>query len=279
MQLACGIRSEELILHTDGVLRGGRGELVEAHLRVCPLCREWMADFAQTGSAIRAATPPRDDVAGRAAIRARIAREPVPRGRTYRRLFVVVALALLLLTALILPTRGTEAHMGIGRFFHFVERGAQRSVLVGGATPAIAPTPIPPPLSPESLAELPFTPQVPITLPLGLRLTDGQIVHSTRLGLHYRNDRGLILTLTQERTQDVRYRAMASDGRLIVIGGAEVLWQPDPFPESVAVLTWEDRGVLYSLSPDKSPNGAWSLADARQIVAALLAGHGATAVP
>lgn len=258
MRLACGIRSEELILYIDGVLRGGKGELVEAHLRACPLCRQWMADFEQTGYVISEATPPRDDAAGRAAIRARIAREPVPRGRGYysrQPLFIVVALALLLLAALNLPARSAEARMGIGRFFRFVESEAQRSVLVGGVTPSVAPSPALSPLSPGELATLPFTPQIPTTLPLGLRLMEGQIVHSTRLGLRYRDDRGLTLTLIQERTADVRYTPTMSDARIILIAGVEVLWQPDPAPESVAVLTWEDRGVL----PMRTPTGCGPL--------------------
>ena len=86
-------------------------------------------------------------------------------------------------------------------------------------------------------------------MPLGLRLLDGQIVHGTQLGLRYRDDRGLILTLIQERPADRRFTPTVSDALVILIAGVEVLWQPDPFPASVAVLTWEDRGVLYSLSP------------------------------
>lgn len=276
MRLACGVRSEDLILYTDGALGGGKGELVEAHLHVCPVCRQWMADFNHTGRLIREATPPIDDPAGRAAIRALIEREAL-RGRRSRRppplLFAVAALALALLGVLLLPAQGSEARQGIGRFFQFVERGTQRSVLVGGVTPTAAPLPTPLPLSPEGLAALPFTPQVPTTLPLGLRLEDGQIVRGTRLALHYRNDRGLVVLLTQERSQDANHRLTTSGGELITIGGVEAVVQSDPLPDTVAVLTWEDRGTLYSLSVDEIPDGPLSLGEARQIVEALLAGR------
>ncbi len=276
MRLACGVRSEDLILYTDGALHGGKGELVEAHLHVCPVCRQWMADFNHTGRLIREATPPIDDPAGRAAIRALIEREAL-RGRRPRRppplLFAVAALALALLGVLLLPAQGSEARQGIGRFFQFVERGTQRSVLVGGVTPTAAPLPAPQPLSPERLAALPFTPQVPTTLPLGLRLEDGQIVRGTRLALHYRNDRGLVVLLTQERSQDANHRLTTSGGELITIGGVEAVVQSDPLPDTVAVLTWEDGNILYSLSVDEIPDGPLSLKEARQIVEALLAGR------
>lgn len=276
MRLACGVRSEDLILYTDGALHGGKGELVEAHLHVCPVCRQWMADFNHTGRLIREATPPIDDPAGRAAIRALIEREAL-RGRRSRRppplLFAVAALALALLGVLLLPAQGSEARRGIGRFFHFVEQGSQRSVLVGGVTPTAAPLPTPLPLSPEGLAALPFTPQVIPIFPLGLRLASGEIARGTRLGLHYRNDRGLVLLLTQERAQDANYILTTSGGELITIGGVEAVLQPAPPPDTVAVLTWEDRGILYSLSADEIPDGPLPMREARQIVEALLSGR------
>jgi len=276
MRLACGVRSEDLILYTDGALHGGKGELVEAHLHVCPVCRQWMADFNHTGRLIREATPPIDDPAGRAAIRALIEREAL-RGRRSRRppplLFAVAALALALLGVLLLPAQGSEARQGIGRFFQFVERGTQRSVLVGGVTPTPVSLPAPQPLSPERLAALPFTPQVPPTLPLGLRLENGEIAQGIRLGLHYRNDRGLVVLLTQIRAQDAHFTLTTSTGQLVSIGGVETVMQLAPPPGTVGVVTWEDRGTLYELSADEAPDGPLSLGEARQVVEALLAGR------
>lgn len=276
MRLACGLRAEDLILYKDGVLRGGKGELVAAHLGVCPVCRRWMADFEHMGRLIREASPPIDDPAARARIHTLIERETL-RGRRSawpRPLLVVaLALALVLLVALIAPTPVSGARSGVGRFFRIVDRGAQRSVLVGGVTPTAAPRPTPQPLSPEGLAALPFSPRMPTDLPLGLRLADGQIARGTRLGLRYRNDRGLVLALIQERTQDIHSTLTTSGGRLVTIGGVEVMVQPDPVPGSVVVLTWEDDGVLYALSADEVPEGPLSFEEARQIVEALLVGR------
>ncbi len=272
----CGVRPEELILYKDGALQGARGELAEAHLRACPLCRRWMAEFEETGRILREATPPLDDPAGRAAIRALVeqeARRRIRPRRTRPLPIVVAALALALLIALALPWQRSEARPSVGRFFQFVDRGSHRSALVNGATPAALPTVIVQPLSPAGLAALRFTPQRPDTLPLGLQLAEGQIVRGKRLELRYRNDRGLVMLLIQERAEDARYTLTTSRGSFVIMAGVEVLWQPDPWPDSVAVLTWEQGGVLYSLSPDENPTGPFPLGDARQVVEALLAGR------
>lgn len=272
MRLGCGIRTEDLILHKDGALGGGKGELVEAHLRVCPVCRRWMADFEDTGRLLREASPPIDDPAGRARLRALVAQEARRDRRTLRArplIFALAALAIVLLVALVIPAQGSEARVGIGRFFRFVDRGAQRSVLVGGVTPTPASLPTPQPLSPEGLAALPFTAQIPAELPLGLRLAGGIIIRGTRLELRYRNERGLVMALTQERTEDAHYTLTTSGGRLVTIGGVEVVVQPAPPPDTVAVLTWEDHGILYLLSADEVPEGPLPFEDARRIVEAL----------
>lgn len=275
MKLACGIRPEELILFTDGALRGGRGELVEAHLRVCPICRQWLADFAETGRLLRESTPPVDSAAARARIMARLAADTDRRRRRARprTLAAVVALALAVLVALAFPRQGSEARMSVGRFFAFVERGALRSALVGGATPTSAPRPTSQPLAPDALAALPFTPQVPTMLPLGLRLEGGTIAKGRELALYYRNDRDLIMLLTQRRAADVGHTRIIGGGEVIIIGGVEVVVQTEPRTRTVAVLTWENRGTLYELSVDAAPEGLLTLAEARQLVEALLAGR------
>lgn len=273
MTIRHDVRPEDIIRYTDGDLYGGRRELVEAHLQHCRYCQRWLAEFEETGRLLRESTPPEDSTVARAQIMARIAAEAGQRRQPHRtRVFAALAaLALALLIALALPWQRSEARPSVGRFFQFVDRGAQRSALVNGATPAALPTVIVQPLSPAGLAALPFTAQVPPTLPLGLRLTSGTIARGSRLGLRYRNDRGLVMLLTQERAQDVHYTLTTSNGHLVMIGGVEVLVQSDPLPDTVAVLTWEDRGVLYALSAAEVPEGPVSFADARQIVEALLA--------
>ncbi len=273
MKIQHEVRPEDILLYTDGDLRGGRRELVEAHLQHCPYCQRWLAEFEETGRLLRDSTPQEDSTAAHAQIMARIAAETGQRRQSHHpRIFaVLVALALALLIALALPWQRSEARPSVGRFFQFVDRGSQRSALVNGATPAALPTVSVQPLSPAGLAALPFTAQVPPTLPLGLQLASGTIARGSRLGLRYRNDRGLVMLLTQERAQDVHYTLTTSNGHLVMIGGVEVLVQSDPLPDTVAVLTWEDRGVLYALSAAEVPEGPVSFADARQIVEALLA--------
>lgn len=275
MKIQHEVRPEDIIRYTDGDLYGGRRELVEAHLQHCPYCQQWLADFEETGRLLRESTPPEDSTVARAQIMARIAAEAGQRGQPPRpRVFAaLVVLTLALLVALAFPWQRSEARSSVGRFFQFVDRGSQRSALINGATPASLPTVIVQPLSPERLAALPFTPQVPPTLPLGLQLAEGQIVRGTRLELRYRNEQGLILALTQERAEDARYTLTTSRGSFVIIAGVEVLWQPGPWPDSVAVLTWEQGGVLYSLSPDENPSGPFPLGDARQVVEVLLAGR------
>lgn len=258
MPLGCDMSAEDLLLYVDGVLGGARGELAEAHLRACPTCRRWMADFAQAERLLRDGSPPIDDPNGRAALRARLLRE-AGRGRRHPRPLPVAAAILLalLLVGLTLPAP-LGARPGLGRFVRFAG-GPGRPTAIVGAVPI-----------PGSPAVLPFVTRQPAALPLGLRLLGRATPGGERLDLDYRNDRGLVVRLGQERIEDVDFTLETRRGRLVVIGTTEVLWQPDPWPESVAALTWEDRGVLYNLVVLESPAGGLPFSDARQIVEALV---------
>lgn len=272
MTTCADVRPEDIVRYLDGELAGGRAELVEAHLQVCPLCRQWRAEFEWTGRALRAAFPLTDDPAGRAELRARLARAATRRSpRRAPPLLRAAAFTLLLAAGLALALAASapaRANVGLGRFVRFVDAAAGRGLPLVQAPPTPLPTAIPAP--PAGVSGLPFTPQTPATLPLGLRLEGQTLLTSRRLELRYRNDRGLVVTLSQERARDVTYTIATARGKLVMIGETEVLWQPDPRPDSVAALTWEQGGVLYTLAVDESPPGGWQFADARQVAEALL---------
>lgn len=276
MTIRHDVQPEDLIRYSDGDLHGGRRELVEAHLQHCPACQRWLADFEDTRRLLRESTPPVDSTAARARIMVRIAAEPGRRRdqRVRPRAFIaLVSLTVALLVALAFPWQRSEARVSVGRFFQFVERGSFRSALQGGATPTIAPRPAPQPLSPEGLMALPFSPQIAQALPLGLRLERGVIANGNELALYYRNDRGLVMLLTQRRSANVKSSRPTGSGQLTIIGGVEAVVQTEPRTGTVGVMTWEDHGILYELSADKAPEGRPSMDEARQLVEALLTGR------
>lgn len=267
MKVPHEVRPEDLVHYADGDLAGGKRELVEAHLRLCPVCRRWMADFEDTGRLLREASPPIDDPVGRAQLMARIA---VEAGRRSQPRLPRIALTLAVLLALLIvgtmTTTPAQARVSIERFFQFVRPS-------GGALLSELPTPPPAPAMQPGLvgpASLPFSPRESPTLPLGLTLVDRQVVPASRLELRYRNARGLVVVLTQQRIQDVTYTLTYNKGGVIVIEGVEVFVQTDPRPDSVAALTWEEQAVISSLIVLDNPSGGLPLADARQIVEALL---------
>lgn len=68
----CGLPADQLLAYADGELPTVARALVDDHLRSCPACRRRLSASQGIGRMLRAATPPRDDPVGRAAIHARL---------------------------------------------------------------------------------------------------------------------------------------------------------------------------------------------------------------
>lgn len=266
MVAAGDLPAEDLIAYADGELRGARKEVVEAHLAVCANCRTRLAEFRQVDRALREGSPPLDDPAARAALRARIARTAARAERpVWPRVMRALGAAVLVILAVIALPVSSSARGGIARFLRF------------DAFPAAAPRPAGRELSrpatrgvPPPVGSLGFVAVEPARLPLGLALVERSAPHPARLELTYQNSAYLKVVIVQEPAATTSFWASAPNARTVWIDGAEVLWLQDPRPGTVSMLAWERGGVLFTLTPVIAPAGGFLFEDARQVVAALL---------
>jgi anti-sigma factor RsiW len=67
------IPPEDLVAYVEGILQGSQKELVDAHLQICPSCRQRLEMHLEVGRVLRAGTPQIDDPARRAVLRSRLA--------------------------------------------------------------------------------------------------------------------------------------------------------------------------------------------------------------
>lgn len=57
MRWTCDLPPEDLLAHAEGELQAARKEIVEAHLEVCPACKERMALYARVDRTLQEGTP------------------------------------------------------------------------------------------------------------------------------------------------------------------------------------------------------------------------------
>ena len=271
MTSMCDLPIEDLVAYLDGELRGGRQELVEAHLQACPDCRRRRARFEEVDRLLRESSPLTDDPAGRAAIAARVARQSGASGRArlpLRRAVAVLALLVALSLALGWPAL-SQARPGLGRFVRFTDQPLAQGVPVGQEPPGtpLAGVQLPQP----GIAQGSFRPLEPERLPLGLELVARATGPTGRRELHYRNADGVAVLVTQEPARGAVQTIAGDYAETVVVGDSEVLWLKAPQPEAVARLSWERGGVFYQLWILRPPAGGLSFAEARLIVEALIA--------
>lgn len=87
MKQTCSIPIEDLVAYSDGVLRGGRLELVETHLKVCLACREIFAGFTEVNQFLEKEIPIHDDPTGRARLRVWLEHESARGTHMHLRMF------------------------------------------------------------------------------------------------------------------------------------------------------------------------------------------------
>ena len=268
----CDLPIEDLVAYLDGDLRGGRMELVEAHLQACPACRRRRAQFEEVDRLLRESSPLIDDPAGRAAIAARVARAAGTRGRAQLPLRRAIAALALLATALALAFGWpaiSRAQPGLGRFVRFSAQPLGQGVPVGQGPPG---TPLAGVHSPQPSGQQgAFRPIEPARLPLGLELVEQATESTGRRELQYRNEDGVVILVTQEPARGASTTIVAGKAETVVVGDSEVLWLKAPQPEAVAQLTWERRGVLFQLWVLQAPPRGLPFADASLVVEALTA--------
>lgn len=263
----CDLPSEDLVAYADDELDAAGRARLDAHLLACPTCRHRLAAFHEVDRLLRAASPPLDDPAGRAALRARLALETGRRARPSRpRRLLAAALILLALAAISgLVVTGTQA--GWAHVFRVPASPVPATLPAGQAPPGTRLTGVRP--APPDAGPATFPTVEPASLPLGLALVERSTPNPERRELLYRNPDGLALLLVQVPARGPLYRPEDRE-RVTIVGDTEVLWLRDPRPDAVSGLLWIWRGIVFDVRVLVAPPGGFLSEDARRIVMALI---------
>lgn len=267
-QQSCTVPVEDLVAYADGYLRGGRRELVEAHLATCPHCRERMAAFSKADRLLQDGTPLTDDPNGRAMIRNRLVREASRRGPTPRHLVTVPVLLFLLVLVVVLPGAVTEASFPLGRFVTFgeIEVGEWLPEQERRPVEHVAP-------SDPNVSELTFRPVEPAALPHNFHLAERSTPGPGRLELLYRDGDETAILVTQMPAQPNMVTIDGPGMETTLVGDTPVLMGAGIRPGTVSDLFWERNGVFFIVIVIESPIGrqdGLETTDALGIVEALI---------
>lgn len=263
----CDLPTEDLVAYADGELPAPRREFVAAHLRDCPACRQRLADFREVDRLLRAASPPLDDPAGRAALRARLAVEATRHSRPPRSRRVLVAVPLLLALLIVSGIVSSRTEADWRHVFRLATPPGRATAPAGQAPPGTRVTGVQP--ATPGAGPVAFPAVEPARLPFGLALAGQSTPHPERRELLYRSPDGLVIRLVQVPARGPLDLPDGQD-RTITVGDTAVRWLRDPRPGAVSGLLWERRGVVFELLVLAAPAGGLPLEDARQIAAALM---------
>lgn len=269
-RLPCGLRETDRLDYADGAVNGARGEYVDAHVRHCPACQAWLADFEALGRLLHEGLEAPDEPWHRAAFTERLIEELRKEARPRRsRLFLgaLGGIALVLLLALLpLSTQGGQFLNGVVEFGkvevkRYLPLDQQRNLLDTldftqheGATPQI-------------------TPVAPLDLPEGLTLTKHKIADDGHIELLYEDgDRTTIWVEEYAPRPGLLRTEMSSNKQILVVDGVQVLIFDDPRPNAVAAFTWTHDRVFFNvlvLAAPPGTNGGLKLQSTLDIVRAL----------
>jgi anti-sigma factor RsiW len=261
----------------DGELRGARREYAEAHVQTCAACRQWLARFDETAQTLQRPAPSGAILAGRVALKERLHREAVSPRRRFpsRSRFLAlppVAVGLALILAVLAWPLASVADDLFGDAIRiakitFHEPYAEATPITG-----VAP-------SLPGVADVPFAAAEPEALPLGLTRTERSISAPDQLEQSFADGAGLeILVVQLPAREGVVKVESGTPHEVAVLRGTEVLWLPDPWPDSVGSLYWERGGVVFEVLALATPggvDGGLKIGDALAVVEAIMAAQDA----
>lgn len=259
-------RGEDLVAYQDGALPPARLAEIDAHLRDCYDCRQWLRESDEIGRMLRAHIPLVDDPEGLARLKERLRNQPqpaptatIPRWTMPYRLLAASLTILVILGASLIWSDTLEGGSSFTRFWR--EDDTPNRVVPSDRvqqTPATAPD--------EVIA--------PPSLPFGLALTEGSTIDADGFGERfYRNTGGLAIRIAVDPPGSGWLSPSDGDDRqeIVVFNGRDVIVQYGASRDEVLTIFWIDNDSLHTLSVLEQPLEALSLNDALAIVAALLA--------
>ena len=260
-------KGPELLAYQDAALGPRRQAEVDAHVRECPACRDYLWESDEIGRLLRRHVPIVDDPKGLARLKARLAAEPPtepPASRTRdRRWPLAASLALLTVLGLSLLSAGTiEGGSSFTRWLSRESESSEGRILPGGyfnVTPATLPT----------------VGQDASLLPFGLVAT-GMDWAPDGSGQTYRNVDGLaILVVTDSSPSSAIVIPDDPSATLIVeAGGRDVLltFAETEVSRSVVEIDWIVDDVRHAVLVLDQPAGGLTIEMARVIADALITG-------
>ena len=258
-------RGEELIAYQDGALTPTRLAEIDAHLRGCYDCRQWLWKSEDIGRMLRAHIPLIDDPEGLARLKERLREQPqqapsvaTPRWTTPNRLLAASLAVLILLGSSLIWTDELQGGSSFTRFWR--DDDTPNRVVPADhvqQTPATAPEII----------------VAPPSLPFNLALTAGSTVDADGYGeWFYRNDVGLAIRVAVDPPGDGWLSpSQGNNGQEIIgFGGQDVVVSYGASRGVVLAVFWTETEMLYSMTVINRPPGGLSRTDALAIVAALM---------
>lgn len=258
-------RGEELVAFQDGDLTPERLAEIDAHLRGCYDCRQWLRESEDIGRMLRAHIPIVDDPVGVARLKERLRDQPqpvptrgAPRWTTpYRFLAACIAVVIILGSSLIW-SGDLEGGSSFTRWWR--DDDSSSRVVPSGRieqTPASAPDEV---IDPPSL-------------PFNLALTEGGAVDTDGYGeWFYRNDEGLAIRVAVDPPGSGWLPVSGDDDRQEILGFAghdlAVMYGRDH--ANVLTVFWIEEESLHTISVLEQPSDGLSREEALSIVAVLM---------
>ena len=269
----------DLLAYLMDDLEGARAEYLAVHLRHCPHCRTRLDELRETLGLLQTLTPPNpDNHLHRAALKARIADAAASNAAPARSAgwrFAPAGVAFAALLVLVIVSGPMIARAGVVSLNDILrvvpglgDRDNMPQVIpddYGGPPGERLGLPAGPTLDP---AALPFVPLVPPVLPGENQLTATVATPDGRFHAIYNGDDGLELLVVQQPAAGVTIQS-ADEGVAEQIDGIDVIIYQIP-QIGVARLTWAQHDVLFTVDAITMIPDAFSLAEARALVSALI---------
>lgn len=252
-------------------LKGARAEIVDSHLKRCPLCAQRVQEFQEARQLLDRLDEPRGLDNDRLAVKAHVMfetgfKQPDSRSSLdigLRARMIALVIATVVIVIWMSPTISEASSAGINGLLSIVAPNNSSS----------APTLKEPPGTSRSSLDrftldpsaLDFSAVVPKTLSKDLTLQSSEANSDGQLTLIYDDDAGLRVVITQLPVE-AGLPSFASSARSFELDGISVAYMPEMINGGVLRMFWIDGGIGFGLSLSESVGQALPIEQARSIV-------------